>query len=152
KTDKAGTAEFWLPPAVSSAEFFAWKTGIGLDCAKAILAEGEKAPLKLALRKAPTVPVRVVDALTNQPLPGVAVQCTIPRKPRSGVVAGTRGMEISAKTDGAGFAKIDWLPEWSVEEKITVWGEHPGYDADVGEMVLGKDKQITVKLAPLVRL
>lgn len=156
KTNNDGIAEVFLPSAVSGADIFAWKPGFGFDFAR-WEADAEKAPLKFTLRKAPDVFVEVQDAVSNQPLPGVEVRITIPKKPGTrGSFAGEQyGFGISTRTDQQGRAKIDWLPAWSDKETVVLWGRHPDYNItdEAPKLTIAQARQsVTLKMNPLIRL
>ena len=155
-TGRSGTAELWLPRAASNADLIAWKPGLGLDSAR-WKSDAENRRVKLTLRKAPDVFVQVQDALTNQPVSGVPISTTIPKKPGTrGSYAGLHyGFGITALTNPQGRAKIDWLPAWSAEETAIIWGRHPQYtmEGEPPRITVGPNRQsVTIQLNPMVRL
>ena len=160
-TDAEGKAEVWWPAQFNRAEIAVWKRSIGLDHAR-VSTQGRRrfvppvlanAPLKFTLRKAPTVQVKVVDAITNKPLRETAVSIQIPGKRAKGFAGFHLGFGISATTDETGWAKIDWLPDWAVNEELAVWCRDPEYVYASKSLTIGRDKPVvTLNMKPLMQL
>ena len=171
-TDGDGIAVMHVPADCDHYEFFAWQSGFAVDFAlggtnwrgRRLPLVNSDSPITLTLENASPVTVRVLDAVTNEPVPDVAVRVEIPDKEslRTSFAGGTLGYGLSAITDSQGQATVNWLPPWVTtgvlpdwvrQESLRVWARHPGYTYARTDLQFNdREDLLTLKVIPDFRL